>query len=81
MKVTALLGLLDSGGDLSVETLLLSLLDNTAPTTNIEGNLLTFGVRVRLAISVILNKLRGKTLDSRPLKIIYLPLDLTSPSH
>ena len=81
MEIASLLGNLDGGGHLSVETLLLPLLADAASSTNIERNLLTFCVRARLAISVTLNKLRGKTLDSRPLKIIYLPLDLTSPSH
>ena len=82
MKVTGLLGLLDSGGDLSVKTLLLPFLDNTASTTNIEGNLLTFSICPRLAVSVMFDKLGGKTLDGRPFKNISSPsLHLPSPAQ
>ena len=62
MKVTGLLGLLDSGGDLSVKTLLLSFLDNTASTANFQGNLLTFSVWPRLAPAVMFDKLYEKKL-------------------
>ena len=58
MKVTGLLRLLNSGGNLSVKTLLLPFLDNTATTTHIEGNLLTFRVRPRPVRPVLFNKLQ-----------------------
>ena len=58
MKVTGLLRLLDSRGDLSVKTLLLSFLDNTASTTNFQGNLVTFRVWPRLTPPVSFDKLK-----------------------
>ena len=73
MKVTGLVGLLDSGGDLSVKTLLLSFLDDTATTTNIEGDLLTFSVWPRLAISVMFNKLKRKNIRRLTFQKNYIP--------
>ena len=77
MKVTGLLWLLDSGGDLSVKTfLLLFFLDNTASTTNFQGNLLTFSVWPRLAPAVMFDKLYEKKLHGRPFKNIFSAAEL-----